>query len=319
LSYDGLSSPAIPASLPPDIAQPISEIRASAPELALRRPAYNRAALVQFGLLALCILGLYFRILVQLAESWVQNPNYSHGFFVPVFAAWVAWRERRRFAAAPVRPSNSGLLIIFGALGVLILGVFGAELFLSRTSLLFLIAGALVYFRGWKFFRAALFPWAILFLMIPLPAIIFNQIALPLQFEASKLATELLAVLGVPVLREGNVIHLPALTLDVVEACSGIRSLVSLITLAAFYGYLCEPRVWRRLLLVAAAVPIAVFANGVRIMGSGLLGQYWSPDKAEGFFHMFSGVLIFTVSIVAMIGLHQLLSWKSRPPRQSTA
>ncbi|HKQ87388.1 MAG TPA: exosortase/archaeosortase family protein [Candidatus Acidoferrales bacterium] len=273
------------------------------------RPSYDRTALLQYGLLTLCIVGLYFRILVQLVDSWIENPNYSHGFFVPVFCAWVIWRERRRFAEAPIRPSNAGLLVICGALGILILGVFGAELFLSRTSLLFLLAGLLIYFRGWRFFRVALFPWAVLFLMIPLPAIIFNQIALPLQFEASKLATGMLGVLGVPVLREGNIIHLPALNLDVVEACSGIRSLVSLITLAAFYGYLCEPRVWRRWLLVISAVPIAVFANGVRIMGSGLLGQYWSPDKAEGFFHMFSGVLIFAVSLLTLIALHQVLSW----------
>lgn len=296
----------------------ISEMAAPASE-AVSRAAYDRVALVQYGLLALCIVGLYARILVQLVESWIENPNYSHGFFVPIFSAWVIWRERRRFAEAPVQPSNSGLLVILGALSLLILGVFGAELFLSRTSLLFLIAGVLVYFRGWKFFRAALFPCAILFLMIPLPAIIFNQIALPLQFEASKLATGLLGMLGVPVLREGNIIQLPALNLDVVEACSGIRSLVSLITLAAFYGYLCEPRIWRRVLLIAAAVPIAVFANGVRIMGSGLLGQYWSPDKAEGFFHMFSGVLIFAVSILTMIALHQLLSLSGRPTRARTA
>ncbi|MGH9573317.1 MAG: exosortase/archaeosortase family protein [Candidatus Acidiferrales bacterium] len=295
------------------------ELENPASELLRSRPSYDRVALLQYGALGLCIIGLYFRILIQLAESWVDNPNYSHGFFVPVFCAWVVWRERRRFAEAPVRPSNAGLFVIFGALGILILGIFGAELFLSRTSLLLLLAGLLIYFRGWKFFRMALFPWAVLFLMIPLPAIIFNQIALPLQFEASKLATGMLGLLGVPVLREGNIIHLPALNLDVVEACSGIRSLVSLITLAAFYGYLCEPRTWRRMLLVVAAIPIAVFANGVRIMGSGLLGQYWSPDKAEGFFHMFSGVLIFAVSLFTLIALHQMLSWPMRASRRSLA
>lgn len=331
LNYNGLSAPSLsatdslsggvpqlmgglPSSEPVQSAPIQSEMAPSGAERsaaagAVSRAAYDHAAIFQYGLLALCVLGLYLRILIQLGESWVRDPNYSHGIFVPIFCAWVVWRERRRFAEAPVRPSNAGLAVIAGALGLLILGVFGAELFLSRTSLLFLIAGLLIYFRGWKFFRAALFPWAVLFLMIPLPAIIFNQIALPLQFEASKLATGLLGLLGVPVLREGNIIQLPALTLDVVEACSGIRSLVSLITLAAFYGYLCEPRIWRRALLVAAAVPIAVFANGVRIMGSGLLGQYWSPDKAEGFFHMFSGVLIFGVSLAALVALHQISSW----------
>ena len=151
--------------------------------------------------------------------------------------------------------------------------------------------------------------------MIPLPAIVFNQIAFPLQFQASRLASGLLGVAGVPVLREGNIIQLPSLTLDVVEACSGIRSLVSLITLAIFYGYAFEPRNIRRTILVIAAVPIAVIANGVRIMVSGLLGQYWSPDKAEGFFHAFSGWLIFVVSLVMLLAFHAVMN-RIRVPGQ---
>jgi exosortase len=178
---------------------------------------------------------------------------------------------------------------------------------LARTSLLFAIAGLIIYFFGWKMLRALVFPWAVLFLTIPLPAIIFNQIALPLQFEASRLASGMLSLLGVPVLREGNIIQLSSLTLDVAEACSGLRSLISLITLAIFYGYLFEPKVIRRILLVVLAIPIAVFANGFRIMGSGLLGEYWSPDKAEGFFHMFSGFLIFACSLLLLFGLHALM------------
>jgi exosortase len=286
----------------------MNQIETPAAELNVSRAAFPRTTLLQFGLLTACVTAVYYRILIQLGGDWIHDPNYSHGIVVPIFAGWVIWRERKRFAAAPVEPSNAGLLVIIGALGVLILGVFGAELFLSRTSLLFLLAGFAIYFRGWKFFRVALFPWVVLFLMIPLPAIIFNQIAMPLQFEASKLATGMLGILGVPVLREGNIIQLPAISLDVVEACSGIRSLVSLITLATFYGYLCEPRIWKRVLLILAAIPIAVFANGVRIMGSGLLGQYWSPDKAQGFFHEFSGALIFVVSLITLLALHQALT-----------
>ena len=200
-----------------------------------------------------------------------------------------------------------------GSLGILALGVLGAELFLSRTSLVVLIAGLLVQFRGWRFFRAVIFPWAVLFLAIPLPAIIFNEIALPLQFQASRLASAILGLIGVPVLREGNVILLPSLSLDVVEACSGLRSLVSLIALAIFYGYFVERRVSRRVLLALAAIPIAVLANGLRIMGSGFLGEYWSPERAEGFFHMFSGLLIFIVSFGLLTGFHALISWLGRP------
>ncbi|HTZ75599.1 MAG TPA: exosortase/archaeosortase family protein [Candidatus Aquilonibacter sp.] len=297
----------------------MSEVNTPAAELVVSRPVSNRRTVFQIALLAACIGAVYYHILIQLAGDWIHDPNYSHGILVPLFSAWVIWRERNRFAAAPVEPSNAGLLVIIGALGVLILGDFGAELFLSRTSLLFLLAGLAVYFRGWKFFRVALFPWAVLFLMVPLPAIIFNQIALPLQFEVSKLATAMLGLFGVPVLREGNIIQLPAISLDVVEACSGIRSLVSLITLATFYGYLCEPRIWRRALLILAAIPIAVFANGVRIMGSGLLGQYWSPEKAQGFFHEFSGALIFVISFATLLALHQLLMLSRRKPHARPA
>lgn len=263
--------------------------------------------LLKLAVLLGAIVLVYYPIIGRLCGDWIHDPNYSHGFFVPIFCGWVIWRERERLKTIPARPSNSGFFIMAGAIGILILGVYGAELFLSRTSLLFLLAGIIVYLRGWRFFRAVLFPWAVSFLMIPLPAIVFNQIAFPLQFQASRLASGLLALAGVPVLREGNIIQLPSLTLDVVEACSGIRSLVSLITLAVFYGYLFEPRKLPRVILVIAAVPIAVIANGVRIMGSGLLGQYWSPDKAEGFFHMFSGWLVFVASLGMLLALHRAL------------
>ncbi len=177
-------------------------------------------------------------------------------------------------------------LIVVFALAVLLAGVLGAELFLSRISLLLLIAGLVVFFRGWHSFRPFFFPWAFLFLMIPIPEIVFGQITFPLQILASKVAALLLPLLGVPVLREGNIINLPAMPLEVVEACSGIRSLLSLVTLAIIYGYLVETRTWARVTLALASIPIAVAANSLRIVGTGLLVQYWDPDKAEGFFHI---------------------------------
>jgi hypothetical protein len=167
---------------------------------------------------------------------------------------------------------------------VLIVGQMGAELFLSRLSLLIVLTGLLVLFLGWNFFRALLFPLAFLLLMIPIPAIVFNQITFPLQLLASKVASTTLPWMGVPVLREGNVIILPAMALEVAEACSGIRSL-----------------------LAAASIPIAVAANSFRIVGTGLLVQYWDPEKAEGFFHEFSGWLIFVVSLVMLYLLHRVV------------
>jgi len=268
----------------------------------------ERTALFQVSLLVLLIGVIYYKILNGLVAQWLQDPNYSHGFFVPFFCGWVLWKSRTRLQATSAHKNRAGLIIIVLSLGILILGVLGAENFLSRTSLIFLLAGLIIYFRGWQWFRILFFPWVALFLMIPIPSIIFNQIALPLQFQASALASNLLGFIGIPVLREGNVIHLPSLTLDVVEACSGLRSLVSLITLAVIYGYLFESKTLRRALLVVLAVPIAVFANAFRIMGSGVLGEYWSPDKAEGFFHLFSGLLIFGVSFSLLLILHATMS-----------
>jgi exosortase len=269
---------------------------------------------LQFAILAALVALLYGRILVRLVLNWGRDPNYSHGFVVLPVCIWIVWKERKRLADVEVKPSWLGLPVVAGALGMLVLGVLGAEIFLSRSSLIFLLAGLAIQFRGWRFFRAVLLPWAILFLAVPLPAIIFNQIALPLQFQASRLASAMLGLIGVPVLREGNIIRLPSLSLDVVEACSGLRSLVSLITLAVFYGYLVEPRAWRRALLVLVAIPIAVLANGLRIVGSGFFGEYWSPEKAEGFFHLFSGLLIFFVSFGLLVGFHALMSWLGRMP-----
>jgi exosortase len=258
---------------------------------------------------------LYFYILLHLATQWSKDPNFSHGFFVPLFSLFLFWQDRERLSKLPSVPSLWGLAILICALIVLVLGVLGAELFLSRVSLLLVIAGLVIFFQGWAFMRAVLFPWAFLLLMIPLPTIIFNQITFPLQLLASKVAAATLPLAGVPVLREGNIINLPAMPLEVAEACSGIRSLLSLTTLAIIYGYLMETRIWVRVFLALASIPIAVAANSFRIIGTGLLVQYWDPDKAQGFFHEFSGWLVFVVSLLMLYSLHQLLRLRSQNAR----
>ena len=272
-----------------------------------RQPVLKRVWWWQATSLLILVAWLYSSILVHLAKQWLNDPNFSHGFFVPAFSLFVLWQNRAQFAREPCEPSSWGLLIVTFALCLLAIGVLGAELFLSRISLPLLIAGLVISFRGWRLFRAVLFPWAFLILMIPIPAIVFTQITFPLQILASKVAALLLPIAGVPVLREGNVIYLPALPLEIAEACSGIRSLLSLGALAIIYGYLSETRVWVRVVLALASIPIAVAANSLRIVGTGLLVQYWDPDKAEGFFHTFSGWLIFVVSLAMLFLLHRLL------------
>jgi exosortase len=264
---------------------------------------------LRLALLAVLVGFIYYHILARLVMDWWTDPNFSHGFLVPIFSGFVVWRSRKRLADLPMQPSWFGLAVVAGALGILIVGVLGVEFFLSRSSLVFLIAGLVIYFLGWRHFRAMLFPWAFLFFMIPIPAIVFNQVAFPLQFLAARLASSLLDLFGVPVLRQGNIIQLPAMALEVAQACSGIRSLMSLGALAVIYGYFLETRYLPRVLLALAAIPIAVVANGLRVMGTGLLGYYWDPDKAEGFFHTFSGWVIFVISLVLLFSIHALLRW----------
>jgi exosortase len=261
----------------------------------------------QVAVLVLISIWLYWSTLGHLVGQWWHDPNFSHGFFVPLFSAFVVWQEREHLSRIPLRPSWTGLAIIATSLSLLIVGQLGAELFVARISLIFLLAGGVVLFMGWEHFRAILFPWAFLVLMIPIPAILFNQITFPLQIQASKVAAITLPVFGVPILREGNVINLPAMTLEVAEACSGIRSLMSLMTLAVIYGYLSEKRIWVRCILALAAVPIAIVANSVRIIGTGLLVQYWDPEKAEGYFHSSWGWIIFVISLLLLYAVHSVI------------
>jgi exosortase len=277
--------------------RPTSRLPGSGPELL---PVWQMAVLA--GLL----LWLYIPTLTHLVSQWWNDPNFSHGFFVPLFSAFVIWQDRSRLARLTPRPSWWGLLFLAFGLLMLIVGQVGAELFLSRLSLLIVLTGSIVLFLGWSFFRALLFPGAVLLLMIPIPAIVFNLMTFPLQLLASKVASTILPWMGVPVLREGNVIQIPNMALEVAEACSGIRSLMSLVTLSVIFGYLMERKVAVRVLLALASIPIAVTANSLRIVGTGLIVQYWDPGKAEGFYHAFSAWLVFVVSMVMIYILHRV-------------
>jgi exosortase len=264
---------------------------------------YRKAALI-----VVAIAVLYCRVLGELGQDWCTDPDYSHGLVIPFIVLWLLWRRKAQFENIPATPSNIGLVIIVGSLAVLFLGDLGAELFLTRISLVGLIVGFVLFFRGWRTLSEAAFPLGLLLLVIPLPAIIFYQITFPLQLLASKLGSFLLESVHVPVLREGNVMVLPNITLEVAEACSGIRSLFTLATLTVLYGYLAEDSVWLRAFLFGFTVPLALFCNGLRIMGTGLLGQYVDPSLAEGFFHTFSGWFIFVIAFFTLLGAHKCMA-----------
>ena len=251
---------------------------------------------------------MYAAVLTSLVRQWSTDDNYSHGFFVLPLAGYFVWERREALAAAARRPSVLGLVLILGSLVVYTAGLLGAELFLTRVSMIGVIAGIVLFVWGWSHFRILLFPILFLLLMVPLPSIIFNQMAFPLQLVASQAGEAVITTAGIPVLREGNVLQLPSQTLEVAEACSGIRSLVSLLMLAIVLGYFTERRTGARVLIAMAAVPIAIIANAARVAGTGLAAEWVSPAAAEGFFHTFSGWLMFVVAFAGLLIVQRVVS-----------
>jgi exosortase len=250
---------------------------------------------------------LYAPVLKSLVQNWWSNPDYGHGFFVPLFSGYILWHEREHWTKTEIKPSNFGFVVMLGAVSLLLLGSLGAELFTSRFSLLVLLAGMILFLAGWKMLRAVSFPLGYLVWMIPIPVIIYNQITFPLQLIASRLATAGLELVQIPVLRDGNILIMSNYSLEVVEACSGIRSLMTLMALAVAYGYLASPQRWVRYVLAVFMVPIAIVTNAIRIMGAGILAHRFGPAAAEGFLHEFSGWAIFLLALVLLFGSHWIL------------
>ncbi len=268
-------------------------------------------------LLAGLVAALYAPVLAGLISDWQNDPNYSHGFIVVLFSAWLIWRGRRGAEAVALAPSNYGLVGMAVGIGLLVVGTLGAELFVTRFSLLALLAGMVVFLAGWEMLQLVSFPLGYLVFAIPLPAILYYQLTFPLQLQASQLAGGLLDLLRVPAIREGNLLILPNYTLEVADACSGIRSLFSLLALAVAYGHLLESRLWKRIVLVGGMVPVAVISNSLRVVGTGVLTYLAGPRAAEGFFHLFSGWLVFLVSLVFLLFLHRTLRLVDRGMRRS--
>lgn len=298
----------------------------------------------------------YATVLRKLGHDWWTDENYSHGLLIPFIIIFVLWSQRDRLINAARRPSTTlGLGAVLCALAALWAGTAGAELYLQRTSLVLMLAGTVLYFWGFNLLRLLVVPIFLLLLAIPIPAIIFNKVAFPLQLFASRCAVWAMTLFDIPVLRQGNVIELIPLgsletkKLEVVEACSGIRSLMTLVTLAVVFAYFTHPRgdmpgssdggdrsqgtgsnvssrvaqllsslksygFWRSMIIVLSAVPIAIFTNALRVSGTGVLARYYGTQVADGFFHSFSGWVIYVVAFLMLFGVGWLLD-RVKPTR----
>ncbi len=247
-----------------------------------------------------------FPILKNLVHNWAIDEDVGHGFFVPVVAAFIAWQKRDEILALDLKPAWWGIGIMLWGLAQGYVGTLGAELFLQRTSVLILLVGVLLLTGGTALVRVLAFPLLLLPFMIPIPEVVYNQITFPLQLFASWVAENTLYLLGYPVLRDGNILELASQKLSVAEACSGIRSLLSLSFLSLVYAYFFDRRVWMRWVLLAATLPIAIFANAGRVTITGILSEI-NPELAHGFFHELEGWVIFVIAGVLLIGLHGVI------------
>ena len=262
---------------------------------------------VALGVAALLTVIVYAPVFPPLFRDWVSDPNYGHGFIVPAVSLFFVYRNRAELQVAPVRPESWGIVVVLAALGSLTLGRLATEYFTQRTSLIVLLAGVVVFFFGRRVFSLLALPLGYLLFMVPIPYILYDTVAFPLKLFVASASVWSLKLLGVVVWREGNIIQFPNVVLEVADACSGLRSLISLLALGVAYAWLVLPPGRRRWLLLAAAVPTAIFTNGLRVVLTGVLAQHWGARAAEGFFHEFAGFAVFGLAAALLFGFGEML------------
>jgi len=259
-------------------------------------------------LVILFLVAVYCRVVPDMVQQWSQDENYSHGFLVPLIAAYFLYLRRDELSMAPSVPWNPGLLIFLFGLMQLVMGWLGTEYFTMRSSMVVVLMGLVLFLFGKAPFRIMALPLFYLFFMIPLPYIIYDAVAFPLKLFVTKVSVTALKVFGVTVLREGNIIMFPSVTLEVADACSGIRSLISLLALAVALAFFLDISTWKRWLLACMAIPIAIVTNAGRVIMTGFLAQYWGAKAAEGFFHEFAGFAVFIVAMALLAFCGSLLN-----------
>lgn len=252
------------------------------------------------GLLLLGILALYSGILQSMAAQWSEDPNYSHGFLVPFIAVYFVWLKKDTLLNLPIRSASTGLIVVAFAFFVLIAGIAAQEFFTQRSSLVLLLIGIVIFLYGWSWFKTLALPLGFLFFMIPLPYIVYDAMAFPLKLFVAKFSVIALKLMGVVVLREGNIIMFPTTVLEVADACSGLRSLMSLLALGVALSVVSQKKRGAMFLLVVLTIPIAVLTNMIRVIVTGYLAQYYGAAAAEGFFHEFAGMGVFLLAMVLL-------------------
>ncbi len=243
----------------------------------------------------------YGQILFEMAKRWTVDPNYSHGFLIPLLSGYLLWRKKDAFSLSAINPELKGLPILVLGLFLMVLGKAGTIDFAMLFSFLMVLLGLIVFLLGTNITKSVLFPLSYLIFMIPLPSVFYNDLTFRLKLLASIIATKLLALIGMAVFREGNIIHLNETSLQVIDACSGLRSLISLLALAVLFAYFTQKSIWKRLSLVLLTIPITIFSNSCRLTVTAILVDHIGPQATEGFFHILTGIIMFVIALVLLM------------------
>lgn len=262
----------------------------------------------QAVILILSFFIFFNQTIINLIKNWSANDNFSHGFLIPFISGFIIWKKRNELTAVTKKTNYWGLCIITAGVAINIIGNIGAELFTMRTAIILTIFGIVLYLFGFATIRAILVPLIYLFFMIPIPAIIWNKIAFPLQLFAAELSFQLVNIIGIPILREGNILQLSNTTLEVVDACSGLRSLTSLLALSAAFAYIVPIKIIYKWLLFLSAIPIAIFVNVLRITITSIMAMSIGVQTAQGFFHDLSGIFVFIVAFILLCVVYMVIS-----------
>ncbi len=271
------------------------------------RAAFDKTSFILLCLALLALIGLYLPFFTTLVRDWEHNANYSHGYFIPLISLFMVYTLRFRLKKEAFSGSWWGGVLLILGLSLLLAGKIGSEFFVQRISFLVCLLGIVLFLAGKRIAAIVLLPIAYLFFMIPLPAIIWNKLAFPLQLFGSALTEKVIRLLGIPVFREGNVLHLVETSLEVVAACSGLRSLVTMFALAALLAFLARMPMWKRLLLFFSAAPVAIVANIIRLSTTALLASKYGGSVAQGFLHDFSGMVVFAIGLGLLFAVNALL------------
>lgn len=267
-------------------------------------------SLIPWVILLAAVSLLYSPVVTGLLVDWGSNDNYSHGYFIPLVSCYMLYTIRASLADTPLKPTGWGLVILIAGLAQLYIAQVGSELFLQRTSIIPILIGIVLFLLGAGVARKTLLPICYLIFMVPLPAIIWNKIAFPMQLFSSAVTERVVQMLGIPIFREGNILYLAQTTLEVIDACSGLRSLVTMFALSAALGWFMSYSYWKKWLLFFSAVPVAVFTNIARLTGTAVLAAFYGEKVAQGFLHEFSGFLTFLFGLFLLVLTNIVLQFK---------